>query len=139
MTSALATPLEEARPARVTSRRGRVAEFLLVGGATLILFPVAWLCRRALGLVDAELVFGFVTFHAATVINDPHFAVTYVLFYKDARRRAFGPAFAPAQRIRYLVAGLLVPLALAAWAVAAIATRSAAALGWMMQLMFFLV
>src|SRR5262249_30227771 len=53
--------------------------------------------------------------------------------------RAFGDAFAPWQRARYLLAGLVVPVVLGAWAVFALATRSAFALGLMIQLMFLLV
>ena len=116
-----------------------LAEFLLVGGGTLVLFPLAWLLHRGVGLGSAELAVGFLTFHAATVINDPHFAVTYLLFYEDARSRALGRVFAPWQRARYLIAGVLVPLALLAWAIGALATGSARSLGWMIQLMFFLV
>ena len=78
-------------------------------------------------------------FYAAHVINDPHFAVTYLLFYKDARARALGDAFAAGQRARYVVAGVIVPIALGAWATFALATTSAFALGLMMQLMFLLV
>ncbi|WP_437648430.1 hypothetical protein [Sorangium sp. So ce362] len=139
MTSASATlPVPVAAPRR-EGFRARLIEFLLVGGATLALFPLAWLLRRAVGLDASELALGFLTFHAATVINDPHFAVTYLLFYKDARRRAFGGALAPAQRARYIVAGLLVPLALLAWATCALATGSARTMGFMIQLMFLLV
>ncbi len=127
-----------ARPPR-TSLRGPFVEFLLVGGATLFLLPLAWLARKAFGLDDAELAVGFTAFYAAWVINDPHFAVTYVLFYRDMRRRAFGDAFVPAQRARYVVAGFVVPVALAAWAGGALAIHSAQALGWMIQLMFLLV
>ncbi len=116
-----------------------VAEFMATGGATLVLFPLAWLAHRALGLDDAEYAVGFATFYGAHLINDPHFAVTYLLFYRDARRRALGDVFAPAQRARYWLAGLAVPLALAAWVAWALAARSAAALGWLTQLMFFLV
>jgi hypothetical protein len=119
--------------------RARLVEFMLVGGATLVLFPLAWLARAALGLDASELAFGFTTFYAAYVINDPHFTVTYLLFYKNARRRAFGTAFGRAQRIRYLVAGVVVPLALAGWAGLALTFHSAQALGWMVQLMFLLV
>jgi hypothetical protein len=43
------------------------------------------------------------------------------------------------QRARYIVAGLLVPLALGAWAAGALATGSATAMGFMIELMFFLV
>ena len=62
-------------------------EFLVVGGATLLLFPIAWALRGVVGLDTSELVFGFTFFHAARVLNDPHFAVTYILFYRDARAR----------------------------------------------------
>jgi hypothetical protein len=121
------------------SWRARVVEFLAVGGATPFLFPISWLLRKTLGLDSSELAVGFLMFYGAHVINDPHFAVTYLLFYKDGTARAFGSAFKPWQRVRYLVAGVLVPLTLALWASSALATRSAASLGLMIQLMFFLV
>jgi hypothetical protein len=120
-------------------RSSRVAEFMLVGGATLLLFPLAWLLRRSVGLDAAEYTAGFLTFYGAYVVNDPHFAVTYLLFYKDARRRAFGRHVTPAQRARYWVAGAVVPGALAAWAALALVRHSAQSLGWMIQLMFLLV
>jgi hypothetical protein len=132
-----ATPL---LPAAVPAvRRAAALEFLAVGGATLVLFPLAWIARAAIGLDAAELAIGFLTFHAAFLINDPHFAVTYVLFYEDVRRRAFGAELPPALRVRYLLAGFLVPTALVAWAALAVTAGSARALGWLVELMFFLV
>ena len=119
--------------------RGRLVEFLLVGGATLFLFPIAWLLRRAFGLESSELAVGFTAFYAAYVINDPHFAVTYLLFYEKARGRALGADVPLAQRIRWVVAGVVVPVALVGWAILALALHSAQALGWMIQLMFLLV
>jgi hypothetical protein len=115
------------------------AEFLVTGGATLLLFPLSWVARRALGLDAAELAVGFTAFYAAYVINDPHFTVTYLLFYRDAWKKAFGPGQTSAQRIRYLLAGVVVPLGLLLWGVTAIALRSAQTLGWMVQAMFLLV
>jgi hypothetical protein len=117
----------------------RAVEFLVVGGATLFLYPLSWLLRAAIGLDSAELVVGFLMFHGAHLINDPHFSVTYLLFYKDARRRAFGPAFGGWQRARYLIAGALVPLSLAAWLSWALVAGSARSLGLSIQLMFLLV
>jgi hypothetical protein len=119
--------------------RSSIGEFLLVGGLTPLLFPLAWLLRRGIGLDASEYAVGFVMFHAAFVVNDPHFAVTYCLFYRNALARAFGGALPPSQRARYLVAGLAVPLALGAWAIAALAAKSAVALGLFIQLMFLLV
>jgi hypothetical protein len=129
-------------PAAATKRDegpSRFVEFMLVGGATLVLFPLAWMLRKGLGLDASEYAVGFLTFYGAYVINDPHFAVTYVLFYKDAKRRALGRDRGLSYRVRYVVAGLVVPALLAAWAIAALALRSAEMLGWMIQLMFFLV
>jgi hypothetical protein len=134
----LAHPLP-VEPLRSCGGGARVGEFLAVGGATPLLFPLAWLLRKSIGLDSSELAVGFLMFHGAHIINDPHFAVTYLLFYKDGRARALGSEFKPLQRVRYLVAGVVVPLTLAVWAIAALATKSAFALGLMIQLMFFLV
>lgn len=87
----------------------------------------------------AELAVGFLTFHAAHVINDPHFSVTYLLFYHDARRRLFGSEVPLAQRARYWFAGVVAPLLLATWGLGALLTSSARSLGAMTQLMFLLV
>ena len=114
-------------------------EFLAVGGVTLILFPALWLLRKVIGLDSAELAVGFLMFHGAHLINYPHFAVTYLLFYRDAKRRAFGDAFAPAQRARYLAAGVLVPVALTIWLILGLSSHSARAMGALIQLMFWLV
>jgi hypothetical protein len=78
-------------------------------------------------------------FHAAFVVNDPHFAVTYSLFYRGFTARAFGGAVESSLRVRYLLAGVVAPAILAAWAGFALAARSAAALGALIQVMFFLV
>lgn len=139
MTSLPTTLPRPLAPALPRAWAGRLGEFLLVGGLTPILFPLSWLLRRYLDIDSAELATGFVMFHAAFIINDPHFAVTYLLFYKDAKARAFGDRFSPAQRIRYLLAGLAIPLVIATWATAGLATKSAVTLGYLIQLMFLLV
>src|SRR3954471_553744 len=113
MTSATATLSEAVEARALPTRLASSIAFLAVGGAGLLLFPVLWLLRKAVGLDSAELAVGFLMFHGAHLINDPHFAVSYLLFYKDAKARAFGTAFTPRQRARYWVAGFLVPLALA--------------------------
>jgi hypothetical protein len=110
-----------------------------VGGLTPFLYPLSLLLRKTLGLDAADYAVGFTFFHAAHVINDPHFAVTYLLFYANVRERAFGGAFSPAQRARFLVAGALVPALLGAWAIFGLAAKSAVALGFLVQLMFLLV
>lgn len=129
MTISLAAPDANvvARPASPS----RLVEFLVVGGATLFLYPLSFAVRAMAGLDAAEFAIGFLAFHAAFVVNDPHFTVTYLLFYRRSAARA--------QRVRWIVAGIVVPVALVAWAAFALATRSAQTLGWMVQLMYLLV
>lgn len=116
-----------------------VLEFLLVGGATPFLYLLSWVMRNTLTLDTAELIIGFTMFHAAYVINDPHFSVTYLLFYKDFRKRALGNVFTPYLRLRYWFAGVVAPLGLFIWALVSLKMKSAVSMGWLIQLMFFLV
>ncbi len=120
-------------------RRSRVGELFAVGAFTPLLYPLSWLLRRWLGLDDAQLAVGFTFFWGAWLINDPHFAVTYLLFYEDAKARAFGDAFPTGLRWRWRFAGIVAPLGLLAWGFGAVALRSPLALGLLIQLMFFTV
>jgi len=131
-----ALPLDAPRPRFAL---GRVGEFLVVGGLTPFLFLLSWVCRRSFRLDPAEYAIGFLMFHAAFVVNDPHFTVTYLLFYRDMRARAFGGALVGAQRARYLLAGFVAPLVLFGWGAYALATGSSWALSMLIRLMFFLV
>jgi len=130
--------LAEAVP-KVQQPPSRWLEFLLTGGASVPLLVACWLLERALGLDSADLLVGFLTFHAAHLINDPHFSVTYLLFYRRARAHLFGTQLSRAQRVRYWFAGVVAPLGLVLWAVTALASHSARSLGALTQLMFLLV
>lgn len=137
--TASSATLPERRVARSRPWLGRAVELALVGGLTPLLFPLSWLLQSALGLDQAELAVGFTMFYGAYLLNDPHFAVTYLLFYRELGPRAFGSAFSPAQRARYWIAGLFVPAALVLWAALAFVQRSSFLLGLLFQLMFLLV
>ena len=138
MSQGLALSVQPAPDRRATSVGPRL-EFLLVGGSTLLLLPLFVALRLVWGLDSSQEAVGFLAFHAAYLINDPHFSVTYLLFYKDAKRRALGDAYPRWLRWRYVLAGFVVPGLLVLWATWAITTRSAPAMGLMLQLMFFLV
>jgi len=117
----------------------RILELLLVGPGSLLLFPIAWLLRASLGFDEAELIVGFTFFQLAHLINDPHFAVSYLLFYRDAHARSLDARIPRAQRIRYVLAGFVVPALLIAASIFALTQRSPQTLGWMTQLMLLLV
>lgn len=139
MTTAALAPQPTIAPTRARAWAKRVGEFLVVGGATPLLFLMAWCGRRILGAGHAEYTISFTWFYLAYVINDPHFAVTYILFYKDVRARAFGDAFSPVQRARYIAAGFLAPAVMILWATFALATENATRLGYLIQTMYLLV
>lgn len=120
-------------------RWASVGQFLVTGGATLLLIPLAVWYQRIAGLERSEYIVSYAAFYAAYVINDPHFAVSYFLFYKNAGQRLRGEQFQGAQRVRYWVAGFVVPVALVSLIAFALIEQSAAVLGGMIQLMFFLV
>lgn len=121
------------------SLKREVVEFLVVGGGTLVLYPIALAFQRLSGLEYSQYLTSMIAFYAAHVINDPHFGVTYVLFYRRLRKRLFGGEFRGLQRARYAAAGFLVPVLMIAWIVWAMRSQSAERMGQLMQLMYFLV
>lgn len=120
-------------------RRDRIVELFAAGAWTPLAFALAWLLRRAVGASDAEYAAGFATFYAAFVINDPHFAVTYLLFYERAFERTTSRAILPAQRARYAFAAWIVPAAAGALCLAALRSGSPTPLGALVQLMYLFV
>lgn len=114
---------------------GPVSDILLLGGASLIVLPLcAWLIpQQASGTVLTW------TLLIAHVINNPHFAASYQIFYRKFLARAFGNEFPTALRIRYQLAGIWAPLVLIGYFTACILMGSERALGYAVNLMFFLV
>ena len=108
-------------------------DLLLLGGASLILIPMSF-------TVPEQSIPGLAIFAAllSNVINHPHFAASYQIFYRDYRNKAFGDTV-PELRQRYLFAGVIVPIALIVFLATCFLTENARALGLGGNLMAFLV
>jgi hypothetical protein len=111
-------------------------DFLTLGGGSLIV------C----GLIVLLLPNGIPTLQQALLvtilmaaINQPHFAHSYQMFYRNFREKAFGASYARPLRIRYIVAGLVVPAALVAFLAGTALTGNVRLLAYGANLMFFLV
>lgn len=115
---------------------GPVADFLMLGGASVFVLPFVALAWPQ-GADNAELA--AVMFFVANLINHPHFAHSYQLFYRDFRGRAFGHSFPASLRHRYVFAALGAPILLLAFFAYCVTAGDATALGWAASLMFFLV
>ena len=91
---------------------GPVADFVTFGGLSLVLFPLLLL----LPLTDQVLQRAtLLTVVVAHLVNHPHFAHSYQIFYRGFHAKALGTALGPVMRARYLFAGIAVPLLLAGY------------------------
>jgi hypothetical protein len=129
----------QARPAASGPRAhvfGPLIDFLCLGGGSVIVCGLIVLLLPK-GIPDVQMA-ALITV-LVTAINQPHFAHSYQMFYANFHKKAFGTAYPSALRARYIVSGMIVPLALIAWAVASMVSGSALALSYGINLMFFLV
>jgi hypothetical protein len=115
---------------------GPVLDFLTLGGGSLIACAAITLLLPN-GISSAAQ--GFVIVVLMFAINQPHFAHSYQMFYRNFGVKAFGPGYAPALRWRYVNAGVVVPAALIAFLVGTALTGSQRIVSTGANLMFFLV
>ena len=114
---------------------GPVTDFLCLGGITLLLFPIAFVLPEK----EYAPVFLVGFLWAANLINHPHFAFSYQVFYENFRHKAFGPDNKRMLRARYVFAGIVVPVLLAAFLAYGVIGGNALLLGRSANLMGFLV
>lgn len=111
---------------------GPAVDVVLLGGGSLLLLVAV---RFGLGLDEAESFAASMVL--ANLINHPHFAHSYQIFY-----RAFHQNIAshqPGVRIRYILAGIVVPILLISLLGITIALQSAIGLSLAVNLMIFMV
>jgi hypothetical protein len=113
-----------------------VVDFLCLGGGSLFVFALLAVFRPP---ADSYPAVAVVMMALANIINHPHFAHSYQIFYRDFDEKAFGRHYDPLLRLRYLFAGLAVPLALVAYFVAVVLLQDLRALGFAVHVMLFLV
>ena len=104
---------------------GPVSDFLLLGGLSFLVLPVVIVlpAERFLGAVV------FWTLLLANIINNPHFAHSYQIFYREFGSKLTSPERPVSLRIRYAIAGIVVPIILAAFFLFGIATENVRLVG----------
>lgn len=114
---------------------GPQIDFVTIGGGSLLfLLPAAMLVpaeHRALLFVAGLWIAHFV--------NNPHFMHSYQMFYEGFAEKAFGQTNPRGLRIRYVVAGIVVPLIMCGFVAYCLATGDPVLLGLGGNAMVFLV
>lgn len=136
-------PLEEGGLPRATTSTapagylfGPKADFLFLGGGSLIVIPVFG------ALIYAGLPFEYLalaTMIASHFINNPHFAHSYQIFYRRFGAKLTSPEYPSGLRVRYFVSGVLVPVLLALFFAGCILADDIRTLALAANLMLFLV
>jgi membrane protein implicated in regulation of membrane protease activity len=114
---------------------GPVTDFLCLGGVSFLLLPVMFM------LPEKELTgtVAIIALYIAHFINHPHFAFSYQIFYEGFRHKAFGPDIDATLRARYIFAGIVVPMVLAAFLAYGMIFGDTRLLGYGANAMGFLV
>ena len=113
----------------------RWIDFMTLGGGSLIV--MAALAVLYPQTEEARTALFAVTIFLSHFVNNPHFAYSYQIFYRNFLAKGFSRG-APL-RFRYQLAGVVVPAAMVAFFAIAIAKGSAALLGLAANVMFFTV
>ncbi len=113
-----------------------LVDFLCLGGASLIVLPIMALVIPA---EPFQPTVTLVMLALTNIINHPHFAHSYQIFYRDFTRKAFGQETTAVLRARYIFAGIIVPVLLFAFFAVSIGLGDARMLGLGMNLVLFLV
>ncbi|KAA3449332.1 hypothetical protein C7I87_18155 [Mesorhizobium sp. SARCC-RB16n] len=134
MTVHLSADLRAPTPTPPRYLFGPLADFLMLGGSAFLILPALYFVPlRYEGLVAATMLF------LAYLINYPHFAHSYQLFYRNFGRKLRGDGYEGNLQIRYIFAGIVVPLLMGAFFAYGSITANARLLGNATNAMFFFV
>lgn len=135
LTDSLTMGAANPAPARSESLFHPVADFIFLGGGSVILLAMAWLLlpdQPRLTILPYVLL-------ATHIINHPHFAYSYQIFYRRFDRKVLGGDLPPLLRARYVFAGIIVPATMVIFFAVSIARGDARMMGYAGNFMVFTV
>lgn len=113
-----------------------VVDFLCLGGGSLLLFV---LLALLIPLEAATPAISVITLGLANLINHPHFAHSYQIFYQNFWQKISQSNPSKSLRIRYILAGLIIPTALGGFFATSIQMNDAMMLSYGANIMLFFV
>lgn len=109
-------------------------DFLCLGGASIAILPLMYFSPETAH--PALLALAFIV---ADFVNHPHFAHSYQIFYRGYGDKIAGVNLNRSMQLRYLFAGIIVPIAMIVFFTVALLQPTATMLGYGANLMLFLV
>ncbi|MBZ9739252.1 MULTISPECIES: hypothetical protein [unclassified Mesorhizobium] len=113
---------------------GPFIDFFMLGGSALLILPVLYFVP-----LRYEATLTLAMFLLSHLINQPHFGHSYQIFYRDFARKIRGDGYGRNLQIRYVIAGIVVPLAMIAFFAYGSLTGNARLLGYATNAMGFFV
>ncbi|OBQ62621.1 hypothetical protein [Mesorhizobium erdmanii] len=89
---------------------GPFIDFLMLGGSAILILPVLYFVP-----LEYESLLAAVMLLLSHVINQPHFGHSYQIFYRNFARKVRGDGYSRSLQLRYIIAGIVVPVAMAAF------------------------
>ncbi|MES0200032.1 hypothetical protein [Mesorhizobium sp. M0011] len=113
---------------------GPLIDFFMLGGSAFLILPALYFVP-----LRYEGVVGLSAFLLSHLINHPHFAHSYQIFYRNFARKVRADGYDRNLQLRYIFAGVVVPLAMGAFFIYGATTGNARLLGYATNAMFFFV
>jgi hypothetical protein len=115
---------------------GPVIDFLGLGGGSILALGLILLIAPPDSWYDQAAVWALLL---AWIVNNPHFAYSYQIFYGNFREKAFGASYAPLLRARYIIAGIVAPIVLIGFFIACVLSNDDETLALAFNAMNFFV
>lgn len=113
---------------------GPFIDFFMLGGSAFLILPVLYFVP-----LKYEGVVALAAFLLSHLINQPHFAHSYQIFYRNFARKVRGDGYDRSLQIRYIIAGIAVPMIMVAFFAYGSVTGNARLLGYATNAMGFFV
>ncbi|TIN30285.1 MAG: hypothetical protein E5Y31_08165 [Mesorhizobium sp.] len=113
---------------------GPFIDFFMLGGSAFLILPVLYFMP-----LKYEGLVALTAFLLSHLINQPHFAHSYQIFYRNFARKVRGDGYDRNLQIRYIFAGIAVPLIMVAFFAYGSVTGNARLLGYATNAMGFFV
>ncbi|MER8751258.1 hypothetical protein NKH57_18645 [Mesorhizobium sp. M1050] len=113
---------------------GPFIDFFMLGGSAFLILPVLYFVP-----LKYEGLVALTAFLLSHLINQPHFAHSYQIFYRNYARKVRGDGYDRSLQLRYIFAGIVVPLIMGAFFAYGSVTGNARLLGYATNAMGFFV